>query len=447
MIPHLPFRIRRRQYWSIFILAAVFLCTKVIFLLLPPQRTTPQFTHSWVKVESKRNIKLVPFDPNSLNAKQWQELGFSIKQSATILKYKEIVGGAFQSKAQLKKCYAISNDEFETLSPYLLLPERKEIKSSFTNYKGNEITISQKFNPDKYTQRDWQKLGFSEKQAAAILKYKNYLGGSFVSKEKLKECFIISDENYAKIAPYLILPEKTPASFHSKFTTHFDKNKTQTYPVFDPNQLDEEGWKNLGFSEKQAEVIVHYRDRNLRGQFRSLEDLKKCFVISEKKYNELLPYIQLTVKDAPKESSNSPHATIAKTQEKPTDFSTVDLNKINFKQLVEYGFTEKDAAMILGFRKKLGGFVQKQQLVDTYEIDKNLGEKLMNEAQLNTESVLKYSLTEAPEEWLKSHPYFKYSAEKIIYFRISNPEDKKILKFLKLKPEYESRMKLYMKEQ
>jgi hypothetical protein len=53
-------------------------------------------------------------------------------------------------------------------------------------------------------------MGFSEKQSAAIVKYKNYLGGSFLSKEKFKECFIINDENYKKLYPYLILPEKTP---------------------------------------------------------------------------------------------------------------------------------------------------------------------------------------------------------------------------------------------
>jgi len=54
-------------------------------------------------------------------------------------------------------------------------------------------------------------------------------------------------------------------------------------------------------------------------------------------------------------------------------------------------------------------------------------------------------LVDAPEEWLKNHPYFKYSADKIMYYRISNPDDKKIWKLLKIKPEYEARMRLYLK--
>lgn len=123
----------------------------------------------------------------------------------------------------------------------------------------------------------------------------------------------------------------------------------------------------------------------------------------------------------------------------------MDLNAITFKQLIEFGFDEKAAGSMIGFRKKLGGFVNKEQILTTYNIDPELTEKLLAIAQLNTLNVQKYTLTEAPEEWLRNHPYFKYSADKIIYYRISNPDDRKIWKYLKLKPEYEVRMRLYTK--
>jgi hypothetical protein len=139
-----------------------------------------------------------------------------------------------------------------------------------------------------------------------------------------------------------------------------------------------------------------------------------------------------------------------KKEEKPmasekTDFAKIDLNQINFKQLCEFGFSEKDAAGILAFRKKLGGFISKQQLLEAYDIDRTMGEKLIYSVQINNSNVAKYSLSEAPEEWLKTHPYFRYSADRIIYYRITNPDDKKIWKFLKLKPEYEQKMRLYVK--
>ncbi|MCW3161157.1 helix-hairpin-helix domain-containing protein [Chryseobacterium oryctis] len=386
---------------------------------------------------------LSDFDPNDLDEKQWKDLGFSEKQTATILNYKNVVGGKFTSKEQLKKCFAISAEKFFELDKYILLPESNENANStfFKSFEKKTILVSRKFNPDNLPINDWIKMGFSEKQSEAILKYKNYLGGSFVSKEKFKECFIISNENYQKLAPYLILPEKTPANFKN-FTKNIIQEKSQIkYQPFDPNSTNIEGWQNLGFSENQAKVIVNYRDKNLKGSFKSLEDIQNCFVISSEKFEELKPYIKLNSATIAK----NPESEKTVTKQEKTDFSKIDLNAITFKQLLEFGLDEKSAGSMIGFRKKLGGFVNKQQILDTYNIDKDLVEKLISICPLNTNEVQKYTLVDAPEEWLKNHPYFKYSADKIIFYRLSNPDDKKILKFLKLKPEYETRMKLYMK--
>ncbi|SFN27344.1 Helix-hairpin-helix motif-containing protein [Chryseobacterium oleae] len=381
--------------------------------------------------ETSVPLNLTDFDPNELDAKQWEHLGFSEKQVATLLNYKKIIGGQFSSKAQFKKCYAVSREKFAELESYLLLPETAKDHSSgkFKNYEKKEIIVSRKFNPDGLSTADWVNMGFSERQAEAILKYKNYLGGSFVSKEKFKECFIISSENYNKLEPYVLLPEKTPNDFKNSTKSYTVKSNIQ-YRNFDPNTTDSEGWKDLGFSERQAQTIVNYRDKNLRGSFKTLEDLQKCFVISSEKFQELKPYIKLNL-------------TVDKKQE--TDFSKIDLNTITFKQLLEFGLDEKSAGSMIGFRKKLRGFVNKQQILDTYNIDKDLVQKLISMAPLDVSNVPKYALTEAPEEWLKDHPYFKYSADKIIFYRTTYHDDKKILKLLKLKPEYEERMKLYLK--
>ena len=389
--------------------------------------------------ENTSILHLTEFDPNELSSTQWQKLGFSERQTATILKYKQIVGGTFTSKEQLKKCYSISPEKYNEIEPYILLPEassNQQNSFSKSDYSKKELKISGKFNPDLYSQKNWENLGFSEKQSAAILKYKNYLGGSFVSKEKFKECFIISEENYAKLEPYLILPQKTPAKFaNNRFKRDTIREKIN-YKPFDPNILSKEDWEKLGFSEKQANVIVNYRDKNLKGSFKSLEDIKNCFVINEEKFNEMKPFIRLS---QPKLQESQ------KTENNKTDFSKIDLNSITYKQLLEFGFEEKAAGSMIGFRKKLGGFMTKEQILDTYNIDKDLMQKLLDIAPLDTSKVQKYSLVEAPEEWLKSHPYFKYSADKIIYFRMSNPDDKKIWKFIKVKPEYEARMRLYVK--
>ncbi|WP_100077170.1 helix-hairpin-helix domain-containing protein [Chryseobacterium camelliae] len=389
---------------------------------------------------SKNTIpaKLSEFDPNDLDVKQWQKLGFSASQAAVILNYKKVVGGSFTSRQQLKKCFAISEDQFSRLEQYILLPEAGA--GTYDSYRKAEkrtLSVPGAFNPDHLSHQDWQTMGFSEKQAAAILKYKQYLGGSFLSKEKFRECFIISDENYQKLAPYIILPEKTPAS-----TKTFNNQKAAIrYFTFDPNAASADDWQRLGFSEKQAQTIISYRDKVLKGQFRTVEDLKKCFVVSPEKFEELKPYIRLN----PATADSKDKMTYKIPQQEKTDFSKTDLNTITFRQLLEFGLDERSAGSIIGFRKKLGGFMNNQQILQTYNIDQELVQKLVNTAPLNTSDVPRYTLAEAPEEWLKNHPYFKYSADKIIFYRLSEPNEKKIWKFLKLKPEYEERMKWYLK--
>lgn len=387
---------------------------------------------------------LTEFDPNELDESQWQKLGFSENQTTTILKYKKIVGGKFLSKEQFKKCFAVSDEKYTQLENLILLPDTNAEAKGNLNFKSFEkktINVTNKFNPDLLSQIDWENMGFSEKQSTAILKYKNYLGGSFVSKEKFKECFIINDENYQKLEPYLILPVKTPANFNHYTAKSSSSKKKIQHTNFDPNILDLEGWMALGFTEKQANVIVNYRERNLKGSFKTLEDIKSCFVISPEKFEELKPYIKLNLSTMAK----SPNEKKSEFKQEKTDFSKTDMNSITFKQLLEFGLDEKSAGSMIGFRKKLGGFMTKDQILETYNIDKELIQKLLSIAPLDNSKVERYSLVDAPEEWLKNHPYFKYSADKIIYYRVTNPDDKKIWKFLKTKPEYEARMRLYVK--
>lgn len=402
------------------------------------------------KDKNPENHLLTEFDPNELSAKQWQQLGFSEKQATTILKYKRIVGGFFTSKEQFKKCYAVSDEKYSELEKYILLPE-KETESFFIKHgnskssypKKNNISVHHKFNPDEYTVSDWEKLGFSEKQSAAILKYKSFLGGSFISKEKFRECFVINEENYQKLEPFILLPETATLAKNEKFVPQKNEKTKPVYENFDPNILNLEGWKKLGFSEKQAVVILNYKNRNLKGSFQNLEEIKSCFVISEEKFNEISPFIQLNPENFVKR--NTVAEVKSQNPEVKTNFSSIDLNQITHEQLLEFGFEKKAASSFIGFRNKLGGFVNKNQIFESFDIDRDLAEKLNKTVLLNNKNVAKYSLMDAPESWLKTHPYFRYSADKIIYYRLSNSNEEKIWKMMNIKPEYVAKMKLYLK--
>ena len=413
---------RKKQFIGLTVLGAILLIFQVSYYFYKEsQQNQPAEKLQFIEA-SKPKILLTEFDPNTLDATQWKNLGFTEKQVATILNYKEkFCHGAFTTKEQLAKCYAISAAKFAELEPYILLSNTTE--KTFSN-SGKSLILPGRFNPDHLSASDWQKMGFSEKQAAGILKYKNYLGGSFQSKEKLKACYMINEQQFAQMSPYLILPDKSAEISNAP-------KKVVVAQAFDPNSLSKEGWMRLGFSDKQAEGILKYRDKILKGKFQTLAEIQKCYMISPEKFNELKPWIRL-----PEASTST--APIAKSQQE------LELNSINFQQLRDFGFDERGAASYLGFRKKLGGFAKKEQILETYNLDKELAQKLINETPLNTSKVTKIDLLTADEATFKNHPYFRYYGDRIIFLRTTYPNVKDILKKLNPKPADLEKMQWYL---
>ncbi|MCU7578160.1 helix-hairpin-helix domain-containing protein [Riemerella anatipestifer] len=438
----LEFSMIKKQVLGWSVIAVLLLGIQIFFYFYKKQKEEqplPELTFTTsVEHQNREKLNLTPFNPNQLSLQDWQNLGFSERQSETILKYKDLLGGSFSSKEELSKCYVISAEKFSELSEFIMLPDKvaKSYESSSRqSFYKSKITVNKPFNPDLYSVSDWMKLGFSEKQAQSFIKYKNYLGGSFISKEKLRDYYTLSPENYAIIAPYVLLPNKVNLSTTNEIG---EKKESAVYQPFDPNDLDLVGWQKLGFSEKQAAVIVNYKQKILKGRFKTADDVKKCFVISDEKFQALSPYIRIKNEEPSVVETTKPQI--------KTNFASVDLNEISYEQLVEFGFTPKAAKSYISFRGLLGGFANKKQILETYYIDPDLTQKLIETANLNTSKVKKYSLSNAPEEWLKKHPYFKYHADKIIFYRLTTPNDKKIIKFINPKPEYLEKMTWYMEE-
>ncbi|MFV0530068.1 MAG: helix-hairpin-helix domain-containing protein [Flavobacteriales bacterium] len=231
-----------------------------------------------------------------------------------------------------------------------LVTLQKELESN------NDQVHYKKFDPNKIDQEAWMKLGFSEKQAHVILKYRKSLNG-FSNLEEIKECFVISDEKFEELEPFI---ELNPASYQKSIEKkeNFYTKTTSKLNPFNPNQLDQKAWVELGFSEKQAHVILKYK-KSLGGTFKTKEEIKSCFVISDEKFEELEPFIELNP------------ASYQKSIEKKENFYTKTISKLNpfnpnqldQKAWVELGFSEKQAHVILKYKKSLGGtFKTKEEI-------------------------------------------------------------------------------------
>jgi len=237
-------------------------------------------------VSSHRSSEIEKFNPNELNSQQWQELGFSPKQVKTIFKYKKSLGGRFDSKEQIKKCYVISAEKFAELEPYIVFSENKFKEPEKYGGRQKPRIDYREFNPNDYLQKDWENIGFSAKQAQTILKYKRSLGGKFSSLEEIKKCYVISEEKFDEMKPYMILA----SSGKLKENIIEPEVSVPRITKFNPNNLTREDWKTLEFSERQINTIFNYKN-SLGGKFRDAETLRKCYSISPEKFAEIEPYL------------------------------------------------------------------------------------------------------------------------------------------------------------
>lgn len=242
-----------------------------------------------------------PFNPNNLPKQGWEKLGFTPKQAEVIMKYKQMLGGKFESKAQIRKCFVISDEVYAILEPKLLLPEKSKADYKLEKTQATKKVHYKRFNPNDYSEKDWIHIGFSPKQAEVILKYKRIVGGEFQSKEQLKKCFVISDDKYSEMQAYIDLPDRVESIYSKKDKEVVEPKETPNSPKtsidnvqitakFNPNDLDIEGWMKLGFTEKQAQTILNFK-RSLGGKFKDAKTLSKSYMISAEKFKEMEPYL------------------------------------------------------------------------------------------------------------------------------------------------------------
>jgi len=72
------------------------------------------------------------------------------------------------------------------------------------------------FNPNTISDKEWMKLGFSEKETGSILKFRNK-GGKFVYKEDLKKLYCIDERRYNQLENCISLPKKTELNENKNF--------------------------------------------------------------------------------------------------------------------------------------------------------------------------------------------------------------------------------------
>lgn len=217
------------------------------------------------------------------------------------------------------------------------------------------------------------------------------------------------EEEYANFMASLKEKELQKEVSSKKY--QYEKRKV-ILTAFDPNTADSITFLNLGLPPWMAKNILKYRAKG--GRFRKQSDFQKVYGLTEKQYATLEPYISIT--DIPKEqdtirlfSQQEPRDTLQ--YYKYPSGTTISLNQADTTELKKIpGIGSAIARMIVGYRRKLGGFYQIEQLQDIHLDTDKLHEWLFvdkNETQ-------RINLNKAGIERLRAHPYINFYQAKVI---------------------------------
>lgn len=232
----------------------------------------------------------------------------------------------------------------------------------------------------------------------------------------------IDDEGFEELK--LLADEFEKNKTESKISETPIKSEKNTQPKrkkasfeFDPNTADENTFVRLGFSQKQAAVIINYRSKG--GTFRTANDFKKIYVVSDDDFKRLEPYIKIkSTANRQAEKAETPNYTNKTSTAMRTDI-LVEINSADTAELKKLrGIGSYYARLIVDYRSKLGGFANINQMKEIRGIDDERFSMFSHQVQIDTMNINKFNINKLTSKELAQHPYINnYVARGIEQYR------------------------------
>jgi len=214
---------------------------------------------------------------------------------------------------------------------------------------------------------------------------------------------------------------------------------------FDPNACDSATFVKLGLKNFVAHNILKYRSKG--GIFKTPESFSKVYGISAEKYDELKPFIRISVPEKPTFAAVKDSA-VNRNQIKQENI-IVELNSADTTELMKVkGIGRGYAKGIVRFRNETGGFVSINQLKEVYGMTDQNFEKMKSFCTINLQLVRKINVNTASVEKLNAHPYLDFYQSKAIYelrrkkLKLKSIDDLKSIR--ELTPETISKIEPYL---
>ncbi len=351
------------------------------------------------------------FDPNTVTAEELLRLGLSEKQAASWLKFRGSRSDAFRRPEDVAKLFVLSEDDKARLLPLLEFAGREGYGGR--NWPGEENFA---FDPNTVSAEDLQRLGLSEKQAAAWVRYRSRSPTTFRRPEDIRRLSTLSDADKERlIGLAVIAPPNSSVVPAQRFR-------------FDPNTISADSLELLGFPRWQAESLLRYR-AGRPVTFRRATDLRRVKSLDSTLVESLLPLVELPAGAAP--------AVSYVPKGPPPPPGSFDINRADttaWRSLPGVG--RYRALSIVRFREALGGFYSVEQVADTRGLPDSTFQAIA--PYLKASPVPRpLAINRATYEELVRHPYINRNLANSIVNnrekagRFNGPEDLRRLRLIK----------------
>ena len=238
------------------------------YIKIPPSNSPKPKKASFKK--PKKALRPFRFDPNLVSLQELVAMGLSSKTAQQIINYRN-KGGKFYKKEDFRKIYALKDNQYQQLAPFILIKSTNKQQKHKNTFKPKAFRSSPpiKVDVNKALKEDWQQLnGIGPYYAKKIVVFREKLGG-FSSIEQVRTTYNLPDSVFQKIHTHLIYS-----------------------PIFRPISINTILLDSLSqhpfINSRQAQAIINYRANH--GVFKNEEDIRKVKVLSKDQLALLKPY-------------------------------------------------------------------------------------------------------------------------------------------------------------
>ena len=195
------------------------------------------------------------------------------------------------------------------------------------------------FNPNTMTEEEGRSMGLTDRQVRNIINYREK-GGKFYSKSDLAKLYTISEEDFAQLEPFIVLPEisrgmsnkASPKKQENQSFEEKPKPEKKAIPIVDLNTVDSTTLVELPqIGAYTAARIIAFRDK--LGGFVNIEQLRDVKGMDEARFTTIQPYINIGEAETRK----------------------IDINRADFKTLVNHPYLSyEQVKRIFNQREKRG---------------------------------------------------------------------------------------------